>query len=89
MTQIHASKEWLDECSDLLKEAKKKVAAKLYKKHGNSVLFPMFLHVDLCEAMHTVFASAPNPEEAMKFIQQALNEVQQNIERLNNEKNPT
>jgi hypothetical protein len=85
MTQIHASKEWLDECSDLLKEAKRNVAAQLYEKYGNSVWFPMFLHVDLCEAMHTIFASAPNPEEGMKFIQQALDEVKANIERVNEE----
>lgn len=79
MAQIQAAQEWLNECSELLKDAKKKVAKKLYKKHGNSVLFPMFLHVDLCEAMHSVFVSAPNTQEAMKFIQQAINEVSHNF----------
>jgi iron-sulfur cluster repair protein YtfE (RIC family) len=83
MAQIQAPKEWLAECSDLLNDAKKKVATKLYKKYGNSILFPMFLHVDLCEAMHAVFVSAPNHEEALKFIQQALVEVKENIDRIN------
>ncbi len=75
MKAIEAPMEWLEFCEDLLRESKRKAAKKIYNKYGNEVAFPMFLHVDLCNAMNSVFISAPNREEAFRFIQQALNEV--------------
>lgn len=75
MKTIEATMEWLEFCEDELREAKKKVAKKIYKKYGSSIEFPMFLHVDLCNAMNSIFITAPSREEAFRFIQQALNEV--------------
>lgn len=72
---VSAPDEWLDETFTALTNAKKKVATKLYKKYGETVPFPMFLHLDLCHAMDAVYRCAPNNEEAHRFIQAALDEV--------------
>lgn len=77
--EITAPIEWSRFCSEELNKAKKKIARQLYKKYGDSVLFPMFLHMDLCNAMHSVFVCAPTREESLRFINQALEEVKDNF----------
>jgi hypothetical protein len=75
MTLITAPPEWLEFCSDQLSQSKRRIARKLYAKYGNDVPFPMFLHVDLCNALYAVFTFSPSKEEADKFITQAITQI--------------
>ncbi len=80
MVVIEAPTEWLDFCSYELMAAKLKVVKKIGKKFGNQVPIKMFLHVDLCNALHSIFVDSPNCEEALRFINAALQEVKEGFE---------
>lgn len=77
--QITAPTEWTQEANKLIDSSSRKIAKKLLDKYGNSVPFPMFLHVLLCHALHNVHAFAPNTEEANRFVNQATSEVEENF----------
>jgi hypothetical protein len=77
--QINAPQEWIEEANELMDTSSRKIAKKLLEKYGNSVPFPMFLHVMLCQALHNVHSFAPSPEEAKKFVKQAIEEVEENF----------
>jgi hypothetical protein len=79
MRIITASTEWVEEADQLILKGWRDAARQLYQKHGNSVPFPMFMHVALCQIIDTAFRDAPNAEEAEKFVMQALNEVKTHL----------
>src|SRR5580692_1538968 len=83
--KITAPFEWSKDCATWLQEARTEVARKIYEKYGETVKFPMFLHIDICNSMKAIFHFAPDREEAIRFINAALKEVSDKHKEFSNE----
>lgn len=71
--KIHVPDKWNKQAYELVDKALRDVGLKLHKEHGNSVPFPVFLHVCLCYSIDNIYKNAPSKKEAEDFIEHSIN----------------
>ena len=75
--KIHAPDTWIKQANELVDKALRHVAFKLHEEHGNSVPFPMFLHVCLYYSIDNIYKNAPSEKEADEFIKQTFDQMKE------------